>query len=169
MRVYSRWIDMLLRYLILHIFSYDLVVSVLTISDDHTRPDDDHQVWWSSGIPDHQVWSYLMIIPYLIVVSVLTISDDHTISDYLTISDDKVQQKFIELVFGTLIGWKNESVKESRARAVVVAQLTEWLLPAPEFCSSNPAFGNFAQNLHLLWTVEKTKINKNTPMEWPIQ
>ena len=53
---------MLLRYLILHIFSYDLVVSVLTISDDHT------------------------------------------ISDYLTISDDKVQQKFIELVFGTLIG-----------------------------------------------------------------
>ena len=40
-----------LRYLILHIFSYDLVVSVLTI-----------------------------------------------------LSDDKVEQKFIELVFGTLIG-----------------------------------------------------------------
>ena len=46
------------------------------------------------------------------------------------------------------------------ARAVVVAQLVEQLLPTPEICSSNPDIGKI---LSTNCTLEKTKIKKKRP------
>ena len=34
--------------------------------------------------------------------------------------------------------------------AVVVAQLTEWLIPVAEVCGSNPVIGEFYENIYLL-------------------
>ena len=54
----------------------------------------------------------------------------------------------------TLMSSKNAQV----SRAVVVAQLVEWLLPTPEVCGSNAIIGI---KITYLWlTVEKMKIKK---------
>ena len=54
----------------------------------------------------------------------------------------------------------NGRVRYKLLRAVVVAQLAEWLLPCPEVCSSHLAIGKISQKAcFLLLTVEKAKIN----------
>ena len=45
-------------------------------------------------------------------------------------------------------------------RAVVVAQLVEWLLPIPEVHGSNPVIGKIFQHLFTVNCIEKTKIKK---------
>ena len=54
------------------------------------------------------------------------------------------------------------SKRRSYSRAVVVAQLVEWLLPIPEVRGSNPVIGKnlYIEQLFTVNCIEKTKIKE---------
>ena len=56
-----------------------------------------------------------------------------------------------------------QSVNNEHLRAVVVAQLVEWLIPIAEVCSSNPVISKHLYCTFSVNCIEKTKIKKKRP------